>query len=71
MWNYFRFLNQVFHNLYENFRIKLFCNTINNLEPDLKLISGNPPKFLNFFDIYLQIVKNNLVFDIYYKPTNN
>ena len=44
---------------------------INNLDPDLKFIFENPSKSLNFPDINLQIVENNLVFDIYYKPTNS
>ena len=42
-----------------------------NLDPDLKFISKNSSKFLNFLDINLQIVVNSLVFDIYYKPTNS
>ena len=44
---------------------------INNLDPDLKFIFENPSKSLNFLDINLQIVENNLAFDIYYKATNS
>ena len=44
---------------------------INNLAPDLKFIFENPSKSLNFLDINIQIVENNLVFDIHYKPTNS
>ena len=44
---------------------------IENLVADLKFIFENPSKSLNFLDINLQIVENNLVFDIYYKPTNS
>ena len=43
----------------------------NNLNPDLKFIFENPSKSLNFFDVNLQIVENNLVFDIHYKPSNS
>ena len=44
---------------------------INNLEPYLKVIFGNPSKSVNFLDINIQIVQNNLVFDIHYKPTSS
>ena len=44
---------------------------INNLNPDLKFSFENPSKSLNFLDISIQIVENNLVFDIHYKPTNS
>ena len=43
----------------------------NNLDPDLKLIFENPSKSLSFLDINPQIVENNLVFYIYYIPTNS
>ena len=43
----------------------------NNLEPDLKFIFYNPTKSSNFLDINIQIVQNNLVFDIHYKPTSS
>ena len=44
---------------------------INNLDPDLKLIFENPSKSLNFLDINIRVVENNLVFDIHYKLTNS
>ena len=44
---------------------------INNLETDLKFIFENPSKSLNFLDINIRIVENNLAFDIHYKPTNS
>ena len=47
-----------------------FYNMINNLDPDLKFIFEKPSKSLCFLDLNLQIIENNLVFDIYYKPTN-
>ena len=69
--NYFRFLGDIFHKWLENFDTEPFYNIIDNLDPDLKFISKNSSKSLNFLDINLQIVVNNLVFDIYYKPTNS
>ena len=44
---------------------------INNLDPDLKFIFENPSESLNFLDINIHIVENNLVFDIHYKPTKS
>ena len=44
---------------------------INNLDLDLKFIFENSSKSLNFLDINIRIVKNNVVFDIHYKPTNS
>ena len=48
-----------------------FYNVIKNLEPDLNFIFENRSKSLNFLYINIWIVENNLVFDIYYKPTNS
>ena len=69
--NYFQFLDDVVHKWQENFDIEPFYNMINNLDIDLKSIFENHSKSLNFFGINLQIVESNLVFDIYYKPTNS
>ena len=44
---------------------------INNLDRDLKFLSENPSKSLNFLDINVRIVEKNIVFDIHYKPTNS
>ena len=44
---------------------------INNLDPDLKFIFENPFKSLNFLDINIRIVENNLRFDIHYKSSNS
>ena len=69
--NFFWFLDDVFHKWLENFDIVLFYSMINNLYLDLKFISENFSKYLNFFDISIRIFENNLVFDIYYKATNS
>ena len=42
---------------------------INSFDPDLKFIFENPSKSLNFLNINIQIVENNLAFDIHYKST--
>ena len=44
---------------------------INNLDRDLKFLSENPSKSLNFLDINVRIVEKNIVFDIHYKATNS
>ena len=69
--NYFRFLDDVFYKWLDNFDIESFDSMINNLDPDLKFIFENPSKSLNFLDINIRIVENNLVFDIHYKPTKS
>ena len=43
---------------------------MNSLDEDLKFIFENPSRILNFLDIQLKVVKNTLVFEIHYKPTN-
>ena len=67
--NYFRFLDDIFHKWLDNFDIESFYSMINNLKTDLKFIFENPSKSLNFLDINIRIVENNLVFDIHYQPT--
>ena len=69
--NYFQLLDDVFHKWLKNVDIESFYNMINNLDPDLKLIFEKRSKSFKFLDISLQIVENNLVFDIYCKPTNS
>ena len=68
--NYFRFLDDVFQKWLDNFYIEPFYSVINNLVPDLKFIFENPSKSLNFLDISIQIVANNVIFYIHYKPNN-
>ena len=58
--NYFRFLDDVFHKWSDNFDIESFYSMINNLDCDLKFIFENPFKYLDFLDINIQIVENNL-----------
>ena len=69
--NYFRFLDGIFNKWLEKFDIKQSYDLINSLDEDLKFISENPSRTLNFLDTQLKIVSNTLVFDIYNKPTNS
>ena len=69
--NYFRFLDNAFHKWLDNFDTEFFHSMINNLDPDLKFIFNNSSKPLNFIDINIQMVENNLVFDIHYKRTHS
>ena len=69
--NYFQFLHDVFHKRLDNFDIEPSYSMINNLDPDLKFFFQNPSKSLNFLDINIWIVENNLGFDIHYKPKNS
>ena len=61
----------MFHKWLDNFDIEPFYRIINDLDPDLKIIFENPYKSLNFLDINIRIVENNLVFHIQSKPTNS
>ena len=69
--NYFRFLEGLFHKWKENFDTEPFYNLINNLDPDLRFIFASPSKSLSFLHINLQIVENNLLFDICFKPNDS
>ena len=61
--NYFRFLDDIFHTWLINFDIEL--------DPDLKFIFEKLTADINFLDINIKIVVNQLHFDIYHKPTNS
>ena len=69
--NYFRFLDDIFHTWLINFDIQPFYKLINELDPDLKFIFEKRATDLNFLDINIKIVDNQLHFDIYHKPTNS
>ena len=69
--NYFRFLDDIFHTWLINFDIKTFYKLINELDPDLKSSFEKLNTDINFLDINIKIVDNQLHFDIYHKPTNS
>ena len=67
--NHFQFLENVFHKCLDNSDIQPFYSAINSLDHNLNFFLNS--KSLNFLGINIQIVENNLVFDIHYKPTNS
>ena len=69
--SYFRFLDDIFHTWLINFDIEPFYKLINELDPDLKFIFEKLTTDINFLDINIKIVDNQLHFDIYHKPTNS
>ena len=69
--NYFRLLDDIFHKWLINFDIEPFYKLINELDPDLKFIFEKLTTDINFLDINIKIVDNQLHFDIYHKPTNS
>ena len=58
--NYFRFLDDIFHTWLINFDIKPFYKLINELDPDLKFIFEKLAININFLDINIKIVDNQL-----------
>ena len=58
--NYFQFLHDVFYKWLESFDVESFYKMINNLGPSLTFTFENLSKSLNFLDINLKIVENNL-----------
>ena len=69
--NYFRFLDNIFYTWLIHFDIKPFYKLINDLDPDLKVIFEKLTTDINFLDINIKIVDNQLRFDIYHKSTNS
>ena len=69
--NYFRFLDDIFHAWLINFDIEPFYKLINELDPDLKFIFKKLTTDINFSDINIKLVDNQLHFHIYHKPTNS
>ena len=66
-----RFLDDIVHTWLINFDIEPFYKLINELDPDLKFIFEKLTTDINFLDINIKIVDNQLHFDIYHKPTNS
>ena len=51
------------------FNIQDFYKIMNELDPDLQVIFEELSKKINFLDINLKIINDNLHFDVYHKPT--
>ena len=64
--NFFRFLDDIFHTWLINFDIEPFYKLVNELDPDLKFIFENFTTDINFLDINIRIVDNQLHFYIYH-----
>ena len=58
--NYFRFLDDIFQTWLINFDIEPFYKLINELDPDLKFIFEKLTTDINFLDINIKIVDNQL-----------
>ena len=69
--DYLRFLDDIFHTWLINFDMETFQKLINELDPHLKFIFEKNTTDLNFLDINIKIVDNQLHFDIYHQPTNS
>ena len=69
--NYFTFLDDIFHTWLISFDIEAFSKLINELDPDLKFSFEKLTTDINFLDINIKIVDNQLHFDIYHKLTNS
>ena len=69
--NYLRFLDDIFHTWLINLDIEPFYKLINELDPDLKFIFEKRTTNINFLDINIKIIDNQLHFDIYHKSTNS
>ena len=69
--NYFRFLDDIFHTWLISFDIEPFYELINEPDPDLKFIFEKLTTDINFLDINIKTVDNQLHFDIHHKPTKS
>ena len=69
--NYFRFLDDLFHKWLTRFDIDEFANILNNLDPDLRFILDQIARSVHYLDVQPSIVNKELLFDMFYKPTNS
>ena len=69
--NCFRFLDDICQTWLINFDIEPFYKLINKFDPDLKFIFEKFTTDINFLDIKIKILDNQLHFDNYHKPTNS
>ena len=69
--NYFRFLDDIFQTWLINFDIEPFYGLINELDQDLNFIFEKATTNINFVDVNIKIVDNQLHFDVYHERTNS
>ena len=69
--NYFRFLDDLNYKWKQNIDITPLWMLINELHPDIQLIFENLSSEVNFLDVKCTIDNNQIMFDIYHKPTHS
>ena len=69
--NYFRFLDDLNYKWKQNIDITPLWKLINELHPDIQFIFENLSSKVNFLDVKCTIDNNQIMFDIYHKPTHS
>ena len=69
--NYFRFLDDIFYKWVSDFDVTKFYEVFASLDENLKFIFSNLSSQVNFLDINFSIKDNELIMDIYHKPTDS
>ena len=69
--SYFRFLDDVTHKWFRKFDIQQFSLILNSLDPDLQFIMDQLASNVHFLDVRISVVHGELLYDMYYKPTNS
>ena len=69
--NYFRFLDDIFFQWLKNFDVTHFYKIFEDLDEDLQFIFANLSTNMNFLDIDFKIVDNQLILNLYHKPTDS
>lgn len=68
--SFFRFLDDLIHEWLQPFDIQGIYQLMNSLDTDVKFTMDDPSTATNFLDLTITVVNEELVFDIYHKPTN-
>ena len=69
--SYFRFLDDLNYKWKQNIDITPLWKLINELHPDIQFIFENLSSEVNFLDVKCTIDNNQIMFDIYHKPTHS
>ena len=64
--NYFWFIDDVAHKWLENFDIQIFCNILNDLDPDIKFVLEQISLNVHYLDVNIKVENECLLLDIYY-----
>ena len=68
--SYFRFLDDLIHKWLTYFNIDEMYALLNSLDSNLKFILSGMSRSEPYLDIQISVKDDNVVFDMYYKPTN-